>query len=675
MKILYRISFLSLLFLLLPYFNGQSQQANSAAYNILLPNQNGTILSLDKNIGKYVYLHFWASWCEQSLTQFPILNDIYAHYHQEAFGQADGFEIYSVSLDSDRNEWLGKLSQNQLIWPQQVCDFSGYASPVCRQYQITSTPSSFLISPNGTIVAQNISPKQLENFLAEQSSKVRYGSSSTSLIQTFSQNANNPVYKIQLGVFKYPNLQKFAHIQHLGKLETEMMPEGYTRITLGSFSSEAETKSVLAQVRTQVNCEQAFVLAVPKDILPATNGKQDDFWANAQNYNAGIVPAVSTTTKESTFYDQDLMAKPVVETTPETIVPDFGISDQTFVKADNREVKLTVYAPKEQPPAIRIVETVRNEPLQNSEIANNTTYSPNQTFSNQTYTPQKQAPAFVAKNEDVKTSIANITTTTPPTPSKNFDSAAATSDVNIDYGISESYTKPSEIGTVMTKTWNQPKAVLPPTETIANTTTTTKAPTLAEKPKADIPVYDYNAALERTKQKELSEKTTETGKNWVAPDYYPSEHNKEWRDYSVVNKASDTKTDADWDPKKQSAVPAPPKVETQTIVESEEPKGEIEKYNYENKKKDSKAVKAIPSSENFKWEPKKSHTYPTTYPRKETELPLLDNIDIPKYDYPKEQLEDKKKKGKKNTTEVLENKDKMTRKEKRKKKREEKKKK
>ena len=411
MKIQYRISFFILLFLLLPHLNIQSQQQNSAAYNILLPNKDGTILSLDKNVGKYVYLHFWASWCPQSLIEMASLNDIYAHYQAASFSDAEGFEIYSVSLDSDKNEWLNKLGSNGLIWPQQVCDFKSYASPVCRQYQVTNTPTSFLISSNGTIIAQNIRPKELEAFLAEQQSKAHYGSSRNELIQTFSQNANNPTYKIQLGVFKYPNLQKFAHIQHLGKLETETTPEGYTRITLGSFGSEAETNAVLGQVKGQENCGKAFVLAVPNDILPAANEQKNDFWANAQNYNTGITPSVELKkADESTFYDQEfkaLMSKPIVEKVPETIVPDFGISDDVFSKQDNRQVKVTIYAPKEQPPSIRVIERVQNEPTPQIAINSNANYSPNQSNKTKTATSKPAAaPSFVAKPVEIKTSLS-----------------------------------------------------------------------------------------------------------------------------------------------------------------------------------------------------------------------------------------------------------------------------
>ena len=60
---------------------------------------------------------------------------------------------------------------------------------------------------------------------------------------------------------------------------------------------------------------------------------------------------------------------------PETVVPDFGVSVDVFVKEDNRQVKVTVYAPKEQPPAIRIVENVQNETLSVPSIANNNTYN------------------------------------------------------------------------------------------------------------------------------------------------------------------------------------------------------------------------------------------------------------------------------------------------------------
>ena len=141
--------FLSLLFLLLPYFNGQSQQANSAAYNISLPNQNGTILSLDKNVGKYVYLHFWASWCEPCLEEM----EHSVVLRQEYLAKNADIEFVYMSSDKADGKWKANIAKHALGGDHYLMNdyLHGQSS---REYIILELPRYMLLNKKGEIVEE-----------------------------------------------------------------------------------------------------------------------------------------------------------------------------------------------------------------------------------------------------------------------------------------------------------------------------------------------------------------------------------------------------------------------------------------------------------------------------------------------------------------------------------------
>jgi thiol-disulfide isomerase/thioredoxin len=102
--------------------------------------------SLEELRGKWVLLHFWATWCAPCITELPSLDAL------QRARRDDGLAVVAVSVDRTGPErianFLTELGVNDLV-PYQ--DRLGLLSGA---YKVRSFPSSFLIAPNGRLVGR-----------------------------------------------------------------------------------------------------------------------------------------------------------------------------------------------------------------------------------------------------------------------------------------------------------------------------------------------------------------------------------------------------------------------------------------------------------------------------------------------------------------------------------------
>ena len=76
-----------------------------------------------------------------------------------------GFEVFSVSLDSDANRWRKAIEQDQLTWPNHVSDLQGWRNGAAREYGISSIPHTMLIDRDGAILATHLRGSGVESAL------------------------------------------------------------------------------------------------------------------------------------------------------------------------------------------------------------------------------------------------------------------------------------------------------------------------------------------------------------------------------------------------------------------------------------------------------------------------------------------------------------------------------
>jgi beta-lactamase regulating signal transducer with metallopeptidase domain/thiol-disulfide isomerase/thioredoxin len=120
---------------------------------------DGESLRLEQYRGKLILLDFWATWCKPCLAEFPNLKKIH-----EAFGSDSRFVMLSLSCDNELAAPRDYVNRNDLPWQQ--LHVPGTSTGPASQYTVRSLPATFLIAPNGNVLAKNLHGDELKEAVA-----------------------------------------------------------------------------------------------------------------------------------------------------------------------------------------------------------------------------------------------------------------------------------------------------------------------------------------------------------------------------------------------------------------------------------------------------------------------------------------------------------------------------
>ncbi len=130
------------------------------APDFTLDNTDGKPVQFSSQLGKYVLLDFWASWCGPCRKENPNVVKAYQTYKDK------GFDVFGVSLDKEKEPWLKAIEKDNLTWTH-VSDLLYWQSAPAALYGVRAIPANYLIDPNGVIIAKNLKGEDLQNKLAE----------------------------------------------------------------------------------------------------------------------------------------------------------------------------------------------------------------------------------------------------------------------------------------------------------------------------------------------------------------------------------------------------------------------------------------------------------------------------------------------------------------------------
>ena len=141
-------------------------EVGNIAPDMKFKSPEGKEIALSSLRGNIVLIDFWASWCMPCRMENPNVLSAYNKYNKAKFKNgAQGFTIYSVSLDRDQASWVKAIDQDKLAWKNHVSDLKFWSSEAAQKYGVQSIPTNWLINEKGIIVAKGLRGPTLDSEL------------------------------------------------------------------------------------------------------------------------------------------------------------------------------------------------------------------------------------------------------------------------------------------------------------------------------------------------------------------------------------------------------------------------------------------------------------------------------------------------------------------------------
>lgn len=110
-----------------------------------LPSLSGKKVSLSDYRGKWVFVNFWATWCGPCVIEMPALNTLFHKF------KGDRFDMVAISIDDVDIKAVEKFVNDLKVDFTVLYDDK---KDVQKAYGIRSVPMTFMINPNGAVVAK-----------------------------------------------------------------------------------------------------------------------------------------------------------------------------------------------------------------------------------------------------------------------------------------------------------------------------------------------------------------------------------------------------------------------------------------------------------------------------------------------------------------------------------------
>jgi spore coat protein H len=139
----------------IPFRPVKSASVGDAAPSFNLQTLDRARVNLADYRGKFVLVHFWASWCGQQVTLLPALRAV-----REAYAHNARLVMIGLNLDRSPEAAQRFAKRNSLDWPQAHLG-EWFETSLPSEFGAAALPAVVLIGPDGKIRAANLSFSKL----------------------------------------------------------------------------------------------------------------------------------------------------------------------------------------------------------------------------------------------------------------------------------------------------------------------------------------------------------------------------------------------------------------------------------------------------------------------------------------------------------------------------------
>ena len=167
MKLKYILPILLILGLVLNYFYRKPKFINGEKpLDFEIVTKSGKNIKLSQYKGKYVLLDFWGSWCGPCRADNPKIVQLYHQFKGASFTDASGFEIISIGIETNSENWETAIQSDHLDWENHYSALKRFDDPVAKLYGVRQIPTKYLINPGGVIMGVDLSAEDIAKLLS-----------------------------------------------------------------------------------------------------------------------------------------------------------------------------------------------------------------------------------------------------------------------------------------------------------------------------------------------------------------------------------------------------------------------------------------------------------------------------------------------------------------------------
>ena len=138
----------------------QQIAVGSAAPDFHAEDLSGNLVQLSDFRGKFVFVDIWATWCGPCIAEIPNVQAAAEKYRE------DPIAFVGVSIDATADRARRFLEDRKLTY-EQLWAQGEFKSDICKQYQVSGIPATFLVDPQGRLVATGLRGDRLEEVLSK----------------------------------------------------------------------------------------------------------------------------------------------------------------------------------------------------------------------------------------------------------------------------------------------------------------------------------------------------------------------------------------------------------------------------------------------------------------------------------------------------------------------------